>query len=323
MDVLVLGGTNFIGRHIVRVLLQRHRVTVLNRGTNPVWGAQVTQIVADRTDPASIEAALRAGFDAVVDVSGTQRRHIESTAPLLRSLNVPRYVFISSGSVYDSASTAPPFPEDAPTPGDAIWGTYGTAKADCERLLRHYDFAELVMLRPPYVYGPGNNEQREQFLWARMLAAHPILVPGSGTTRIQFCPVSYLAETVAAAVAGEVPAGVYNVGEPAAYSFDDYVAVLAGAAGVSRAKVVHVEDRTIAARDYFPFRDYSFILDTSASRRAGITTPAGLAAGLAETFAWFRANTHLPYEPTARESALLTTHGALGWPTREIAARPD
>ncbi|GIH16875.1 NAD-dependent epimerase/dehydratase family protein [Rugosimonospora africana] len=310
MDVLVLGGTNFVGRHIVRALLdERHRVTVLNRGTNPVWGARVTQLVADRTDPASMSAAVRAVFDAVVDVSGTEPRHIESTAPLLRSLGVPRYVFISSGAVYDSTTTALPFPEDAPTPGDVIWGTYGTAKADCERLLRHYDFSELVMLRPPYVYGPGNNEQREQFLWARMLAARPVLVPGDGTTRIQFCPVAHLAETVVTAVAGKVPAGVYNVGEPAAYSFDDYVVALAGAAGVRRATVIHVEDRTIAAREYFPFRDYNFILDTSAGRRAGIPAPVGLATGLAETFAWFRANTDLPYEPTARESALLASLG--------------
>jgi nucleoside-diphosphate-sugar epimerase len=307
VDVLVLGGTNFIGRHIVQVLLERHTVALLNRGTNPLRPSRVTQLTADRTDPASIRAAVRSGFDVVVDVSGTDPRHITSTAPILRERGVGRYVFVSSGAVYDSSTARQPFPESAPARGDAVWGPYGTAKADCEALLRGYGFAELVILRPPYVYGPGNNEQREQFLWARMLAGQPIFVPGDGSIRIQFCPVSYLANVIARAVAGKVAAGTYNVGESAAYSLDEYIDVLAVAAGVSSPETRHVEDDAIPAREYFPFRNYSLVLDTRAGREAGLAAPVGLGVGLAETFAWFRANTDLAYEPTARELALIAS----------------
>ncbi|MEX5633641.1 NAD-dependent epimerase/dehydratase family protein [Parafrankia sp. FMc2] len=44
MRILVLGGTNFIGRHIVARLIERHDVAVLNRGRNPIWGQQAEQL---------------------------------------------------------------------------------------------------------------------------------------------------------------------------------------------------------------------------------------------------------------------------------------
>lgn len=109
MRILVLGGTNFIGRHIVETLRGSEDVTVLNRGTQSVPGDDVVQLTADRTAPASVAEVLTIGFDAVVDVSGTEPEHIASTAPVLRALGVSRYTFISSGSVYDSRTTKAPF----------------------------------------------------------------------------------------------------------------------------------------------------------------------------------------------------------------------
>jgi nucleoside-diphosphate-sugar epimerase len=312
MNVLVLGGTNFIGRHIVRALLERHEVAVLNRGTHPSRTAGVTRLIADRTDPASVRAAVPAGFDVVVDVSGVEPPHIAGTVPVLRELGVQRYVFISSGAVYDGSVTPRPFPERAPAVGDAAWGPYGRSKAECESLLRGYGLRELTIFRPPYVYGPGNNEPREQFLWARMLAGRPIFVPGDGMTRIQFCPVPYLGDAVARVVDGRMAAGVYNIGEPVAYTLDEYVGVLAAVAGVGAPGIRHVEDGSIPAREYFPFRDYSLVLDTGASREASLPAPVGLAAGMAGTFAWFRANTDLAYEPTARELDLIGGAGRRG-----------
>ena len=305
MNVLVLGGTNFIGRHIVRLLLGDHAVAVLNRGTNAVHGSKVQRIIADRTDPESVRSASLGRFDAVVDVSGTEPRHIKSTVPFLQDPRSTRYVFISSGAVYDGQTVPRPFREDAPITGDAAWGPYGTAKAECENLLRGCDFEQLVILRPPYVYGPDNNEQREQFLWARMLADRPIFVPGDGRTQIQFCPVAYLAKVVAAAVVGKISDGVYNVAESRAYTMNEYIGVLADAAGIGTAKICHVSDDNISARSYFPFRNYNFVLDTSAVRDATPIRPDGLATGLSKAYVWFRENTDLAYEPTEQEEALL------------------
>lgn len=108
MRILVLGGTNFIGRHIAETLADSADVTILNRGTQNVPRGGVTRLTADRTDPDSIAQVLTHGFDAVVDVSGTEPEHITTTAPLLRALGVSRYTFISSGSVYNSRTTQAP-----------------------------------------------------------------------------------------------------------------------------------------------------------------------------------------------------------------------
>lgn len=307
MRILVLGGTNFIGRHIVETLRVTEDVTVLNRGTRSVHGGDVTQLTADRTDAASVADALTAGFDAVVDVSGTEPQHIATTAPVLRALGVSRYAFISSGSVYDSSTTKPPFPETSTIEGDPIWGTYGRAKVECERLLADCGFEELTILRPPYVYGPGNSEPREQFLWSRLLGHKPIFVPGDGSTTIQFCHVSYLAEVVLATCRGMFEPGVYNVGNEPALSFNAYIASLAQAAGLPMAGVSHVMDPGIPAREYFPFRDYSLVLDTGKITAAASHAIAeiSLNEGLARTFDWFRTHDPLDYVPTPREGELI------------------
>jgi len=307
MRILVLGGTNFIGRTIVSELLPSHEITVLNRGTNPIWGNDVVQLTADRTDEDSVRAVLGATYDAVVDVSATEPKYIESTAPLLRKAGVSQYVFVSSGSVYDSATTPIPFREDAAISGDAVWGPYGRAKAECEKLLASYGFAELTMLRPPYIYGPYNNEQREQFLWARMLSNKPIFIPGTGATRIQFCPVGYLAAVVAQACEGKLAPGIYNIGESREYSFDEYIETLRAACGGAQSPVHHVQDVRIPAREYFPFRNYSMVLDTTALLKASDAVPEALLDGLRATFSWFSERGDLRYVPTEREQTFLSS----------------
>ncbi|WP_169734225.1 NAD-dependent epimerase/dehydratase family protein [Hamadaea tsunoensis] len=302
MRVLVLGGTSFVGRAIVATLLRHHEVGVLNRGRNPIWQGRAAQLTADRNDPASVRRALTGGYDCVVDVSAMAGAHIDSTSAPLRALGVRRYVHISSGVVYDSASTPVPFREDAPVPGDARWGRYGIGKAEAEQRLRRLDFPELTVLRPPYVYGPHNNDQREQFLWARLLGGRPVFVPGTGGTRIQFCPVEHLADVVLAACDGAIPAGTFNVAEARSYPFDDYVRVLADVASVEP-DIVHVTDPAVNAIAHFPFFDYEMLLDTTALERTAAPAPVDLATGLTAALAWFRAHGKIEFRPTAWEAA--------------------
>jgi len=113
MNVLVLGGTNFIGRRIADALVERHPVAVLNRGSRPPSDPRLTHLVADRTDSTAVRAVLRRSFDVVVDVSATEPRHVLGTSAALRENGLTRYVLLSSGAVYDSNVTPQPFREDA------------------------------------------------------------------------------------------------------------------------------------------------------------------------------------------------------------------
>ena len=300
MRILVLGGSQFIGRAIVEALVDEHEVSVLNRGTRPIPDSRVDQLNGDRNERRQIASALTVGYDVVVDVSGTERGQIESVLAALPGLAGTRYVFISSAAVYNRDRATPPFKEGDPDDGDTMWGGYGKAKAACEGALRTVDLGALTILRPPYVYGPRNYEQREQFLWARMMTGQPVFVPGTGDTRIQFCHVHALARVVAAACSGTLAPGVYNVGERRDYTFDEYLAILGEVAGCTP-RLVYVSDESVPPRDYFPFRKVDFTLDVSRLTRARVSTDTDLTAGLAETLAWFRRSGVIVNEPTPQE----------------------
>ncbi|MFI6833618.1 NAD-dependent epimerase/dehydratase family protein [Kribbella sp. NPDC050241] len=297
MRVLVLGGTRFIGRAIVDALLPRHEVTVLNRGHQPLWDERIVQLLADRGELGELASALTEPFDCVVDVSGTEPAYVRN---VLYVLDKTPYVFVSSAAVYERAKMRPPFGEDDPGGGDPIWGGYGEAKAACEQTLRHTLGDEVTILRPPYVYGPRNNEQREQFLWARILDRQPVFVPGDGSTTIQFCHVDALSRAVVAVCDGELMAGTYNVGESRTYTFSDYLRLLGTVAGVEPV-LCEVTNKSVPARSYFPFRPADLTLQVGKLAATGVVPDIPLADGLAETFAWFDENGGFEYTPTPQE----------------------
>lgn len=302
MRILVLGGTRFIGRAIVDALLPDCEVTVLNRGSQPLWDSAVNQVVADRDRP--IDAAVLAGrsFDTVVDVSGTVPAHVEHILNVLADCGRTKYVFISSASVYNRSASKPPFAESDLADGDVVtWGEYGKDKAMCESLLEASDLDALTILRPPYVYGPRNNEQREQFIWARILSDRPVYVPGPEPVEIQFCHVGYLAAVVRAACAGHLAPDAYNVGGHESHTLEQYVDLLGAVAGRAPEKVI-VTDQSVRPRDYFPFRKADLTLDVGKIADTGAVAEApGLAAGMAETLDWFRSSGEIEYQPTDLE----------------------
>lgn len=300
MNILVLGGTRFVGRAIVDRLAEGHDVTMLNRGTRPLPRDDVNLLVADRADREGTAAVLRDPYDVVVDVSGTEPAMFPGVLTALRHSPSSRYVFISSAAVYDREETPPPFREDQEPVGDAIWGEYGVDKSACERLLQEAFPDRLTVLRPPYVYGPHNADQREQFLWARMLSGRPVYMPGDGSTRVQFLRADVLAEIVLAACEGTLPAGVYNTGERATYSFREYVELLGDVADV-RPELVEIHDPDIPARDYFPFRDAELTLDVSKLANTAVGHDLPLAEGLRCALDWFHRNDELQYIPTPQE----------------------
>ncbi len=307
MNILVAGGTHFIGRTIATVLSRDHTVTVLNRGSAPPPVEAHHHAIADRTEPAAVRAALAPSgpFDAVVDVSATEPAHVRGLLEALGDARPATYVLISSAGVYAPDA---PFPrvEDAATGGDPVWGGYGTAKDECERVLRDSGVGGLTVLRPPYVYGPDNNEDREKWLWTRLVHERPVHVPTDGQSRIQFCHVSHLAAVVEAAVAGRIPPDTYNVGEQRAYTFDEYVALLGEVSGCAP-QVVHTGETDVAARSYFPFRDIDLVLDVQKLTRAGMSPGPDLRTGLQETWEWLGLDGLPSYEPTPQERIWTTT----------------
>ena len=106
MRVLVIGGTLFIGKLLVkRLLAADHDITILHRKAEQPFGRKVRSVIADRNNAASIKAAL-AGlrFDAVYDIAydwerGTTAAQVEATAKSIPG-DLSRYIFMSSVAAY-------------------------------------------------------------------------------------------------------------------------------------------------------------------------------------------------------------------------------
>jgi nucleoside-diphosphate-sugar epimerase len=254
MRVLVIGGTLFIGKALVkRLLAAGHEITVLHRRAEHPFGKRVHNAVADRNDAASVRAALAGQrFDAVYDIAydwerGTTGHQVEACARAIPG-DLTRYVFMSSVAAYgDGLNHA----EDDPLASEAHTNPYIRNKASSERaLFRMYHEAKfpVVTMRPPFVYGPENPFYREAFFWDRLKTDRPIIIPGDGNRLMQFVFVNDLADACFYALDKHTaPGRAFNVGDEKALTQVDAVHAFAKAAG-READIVRVH-RSLIARE--------------------------------------------------------------------------
>ena len=263
MRALVLGGSVFVGRRLVEALTRSGaEVTVLNRGRTPSELPEgVARLTADRTDPASMRAALEhTRWDAVYDVSGfvmaAGGSDIESLLDLVDG-RVGAYVYISSIMAYDQSMVGPPtepptpWTEDLPTNPDGS-SSYGGFKALAEQAMlerhRRTGFPATI-LRPAAIYGPHNNIfDMETPMFLRLLRHLPILLPHRGSVTGSYGHVDDLCDLAiaAATTAGATGRVVNATGE--AVSAETYVHTLAGIVG-EEPDIVMVPDTARADTD--------------------------------------------------------------------------
>ena len=247
MNILVLGGTVFIGLHLVQLLSrQGHAVTVLNRGvSDAVLPDGVERLYADRTDPSKMRSVLKnTSYDVVFDISCYTPEALE---PVIGALdgNVGHFVFCSTTSVYAPTFLAP-IQEDFPLDRRPDASDYSRNKIVCEDMLTaavaDRGFPGTI-LRPPYVYGPHNKiRQREFRFFARLSRGRTIIVPGDGHTLTQPVHVDDLAEAFASVPGRTHTLGqVYTVAGPQAITINGYVSTIGEVMGVSPS-TLHVDD---------------------------------------------------------------------------------
>lgn len=178
MDILLLGGTGFLGRHIARIALERgHRVTCLARGTGePPAGVEFVASDRDRDD--AYDKVAGRYWGSVVDLTS----HPKHARDAVAKLDAEHRVFVSSSSVYEDQgnASAESDPVVAPLDADCMEGMeqYPAAKSACEAAYRAAE-GPVLIVRPGLIGGYGDETARSGYYPWRF--AHPasedVIVP--------------------------------------------------------------------------------------------------------------------------------------------------
>ncbi|MFD5451301.1 SDR family oxidoreductase [Streptomyces sp. NPDC003470] len=213
MRLLVLGGTEFVGRAVVEAALGRGwEVTVFHRGRHAAPPG-VRSLHGDRTAPDGLAALAEGTWDAVVDTWSAAPRAVRDAARLLAG-RAGRYVYVSSCSVY---AWAPPagYAEDAPlvegAAADAGQRDYALDKRGAElAVLDAFGVDRSVLVRSGLILGPYENIGRLPWWLDRVARGGPVLAPGPRDLPLQYVDVRDLAAWALGAVEREL-GGPYNL----------------------------------------------------------------------------------------------------------------
>jgi nucleoside-diphosphate-sugar epimerase len=292
MRILLLGGTVFLGRHVVAAALGRgHEVTVFTRGVHPVPAGVETR-VGDRAG--DVSALERGEWDAVIDTSGYEAEHVGRLCERLAE-RVGHYVFVSSCNAY------PAWPQEHVDEASPVWQSddaeYGPQKAASERAGEAAFPGRFAAVRAGLICGAHDNVFRLPW-WVRRIADGDRLpAPGDPAQSVQLIDARDLAaflldlaeRRVAGAFNGTAPARTQTMGE---------VLEAAVAATGSDAELVWISDERLQAAAVEPWVELplwipadafpgTWTIGTARAEAAGLRARP-IAETVADVWAWLR-----------------------------------
>ncbi len=281
MNILITGGTVFVSRYTSEYFTNKgHTVYVLNRNTRP-QSEGVHLIECDRH---KIENRLKdIFFDLVIDVTSYNK---EDVSDLLNGLGeFGEYIMISSSAVYPE--TLPqPFSEYMKTGYNIHWEAYGTNKLEAEEFLLN-NLPNAYIIRPPYLYGVMNNLYREAFVFECAERDLPFYIPNDGQMKLHFFDVCDLCRLIENVARIKPEFHIINCGNEETVEVTEWIRLCYGVLGKTP-EIRYVSDKH-EQKQYFPFRNYEYILDIS-RQKSLLTDLKPLKAGLKESYEWFRNN---------------------------------
>lgn len=262
MKLLLLGGTQFVGRHLAQSAIQAgHDVTLFNRGkTNQDLFPGVEKRVGDRNgNLASLEEGE---WDAVIDVSGYVPSQVEATANLLRG-RVQHYIFISTVSVYEDFAHGPAVAgktklAELKEDSEVINGeTYGPLKQKCEEVIKEVFGNRTLCIRPGLIVGPDDPTDRFTYWVERVARGGQVAAPGEPSRQIQWIDVRDLAEWIIRMMEKK-ESGTYNAAGLNEYPTMEQYLKTVKEVTASDAELVWINDEILVAHEASPFVEIPF-----------------------------------------------------------------
>jgi nucleoside-diphosphate-sugar epimerase len=298
MNVLIFGGTRFMGRYVLRALKDVGvEVTIANRGTREENKGS-HNVICDRSQPGALEQFKDSKFDAVIDFSAYASDWVEEAGNFFAG-KISRYIFISTGAVYTSSQSFPiteDFPKGPPHP----FAPYAAEKIRSESLLREFSARgafSTTALRLPFVMGPDNYEDRESFVFSRLLANEPIFLANGGKSIHSFVYAGDVASAIVRILSLDRPKGSeeFNLAVPQATTSRGFVDLASEVCGIKSNVISYQpEDFQIDTLNFdlknvaFPFpENNAFLSSEKILSTLGFAPAYDLKSMLAEYYQWW------------------------------------
>jgi 2'-hydroxyisoflavone reductase len=275
MNLLILGGTQFVGRHVVEAAQGRgHTVTTFTRGNNPLPNTE--SLIGDRRK-GEYTALQGRTWDAVIDVNAYVPREVREAAAALQTRH---YTFISTVSVYQG-SAEPGIHEDSPLvtledpSTEAITGeTYGGLKVLCEQEAQRL-YPNCLIIRPHIVVGPHDPTDRFTYWPRRFAQQDQVLVPGKPEFTVQYIDARDQANFIVESVEQSLT-GTFNSAAPST-TWGELVAACGG-----EGKAVWADEAWLLEQKVSPWADLPLWIPMGSEGRGllGTDSSRALKAGL-------------------------------------------
>jgi len=329
LNILILGGTGFLGPHQVEYALARgHSLSLFNRGHEATpYGNRVEYLIGDRDSKTSpgltaLEGTRR--WDAVIDNSAYVPRYVRESTQLLKG-RVGRYLYVSTTAVYDG--TQPVCVESSPLRTLANPETeqvtaqsYGDLKAEGDRVVRKLLGPAATVVRPTYIVGPGDETDRFTYWVARTAQGGTIVGPRADAKDLQTVDVRDLCPWMVTLIERDV-SGIFNAAAPRV-SWDRVLHELSPlsqqSVRVVRPPAPVIEELKLEFPLVEPtigpgiFSNERMSFDGSRARKVGLSYRSYTDTGRA-TLEWWRAQTPerraaVKHWPTAEQEADVLNH---------------
>jgi 2'-hydroxyisoflavone reductase len=263
VKLLILGGTLFLGRHVVEAALERgHEVTLFNRGrTNAGLYPEAEHLRGDRDG--DLSALGGRAWDAVVDPSGYVPRVVAASTELLGGA-ARHYTFVSSISVYRDfaqAGVAEDYPlAELPEESEDVATHYGALKALCEEVVSEQFAERALIVRAGVIVGPYDWTNRFGWWVRRVARGGEVLVPAAPEWPVQIVHARDLADWILEMAERRTGGNFNAVNEP--MPMMDVLAEIRGLTG-SDADFVPVDEQFLLDEGVEPWDGLPLWLATS------------------------------------------------------------
>lgn len=293
--VLILGGSYFVGKKIALFLNENgYHVTILNRGTKAPLSEDIEQIICDRGDEDGMKKVLKDKlFDHVIDISWKNLSWVQTVCSSINFDSVKTFIFLSSSAVYDVEHLSAPYRENDPLGENKYWTSYGKGKIEAEEYYQRFfatNNTNLIILRPPFLYGEDNYAQRESFIFKQICDNQPVIIPKSNP-KLQFLYTGDLAQIVKFFLhRRNEKTEIFNVGNTKPMTAREWVQACAETVGQA-INIVEYDHKALNknVRDFFPFYDYDNVLDIQKAKSV-FSKETSFATGLVIAYHWFCEN---------------------------------